>query len=312
MKWLKNKIIGVLISFYGVEKNILSNKNSLEENINIISEKNTGTLLHSLKNNIVTQEVLNLKWRTYKVLKASENMVSEIIGYDKDGMPITKTTKKNHKKLLSKIKVDDYDTYPVEMVINNDEIVISSNDILSNESINIYDDITVNKDENGEIVSATHGEINSADYDVINKTERPISITRKSIPNFFIENFTKKLVVRKINDEKRLLEFYVSIYPDEYNRTSRIFLSSLKKVINNKTIPNMLDIEYVEFITYKATGVEDFLEFNYEIESFDKIIEYNGFYVIKFISNVIKNGEDILEQHRVVELDKKYENKTKK
>ena len=59
-------------------------------------------------------------------------------------------------------------------------------------------------------------------------------------------------------------------------------------------------------------GVDDFLEFEYEIISFDKIIEYNGFYVVKFIAKVNVNGVDMLEKHRVVELDKKYENKQKK
>ena len=74
----------------------------------------------------------------------------------------------------------------------------------------------------------------------------------------------------------------------------------------------MLNIKGVEFVTYKSLGVSDFLEFKYEIESFDKIIEFNGFYVIKFIANVVIDGEDITEIHRVEELDKKYNEKAKK
>ena len=74
----------------------------------------------------------------------------------------------------------------------------------------------------------------------------------------------------------------------------------------------MLEIKSVEFVTYKSLGVSDFLEFQYEIESFDKIIEFNGSYVIKFIAKVIVNGEDIMEEHRVEELDKKYADKAKK
>ena len=54
------------------------------------------------------------------------------------------------------------------------------------------------------------------------------------------------------------------------------------------------------------------MEYQYDILSFDKIIEFNGYYVIKFKAKVIINGEDILEQHRIEELDKKYETKEKK
>jgi hypothetical protein len=48
------------------------------------------------------------------------------------------------------------------------------------------------------------------------------------------------------------------------------------------------------------------------VERFDKIIEYEGYYVLKFIVNVNINGEDILEKHKINSLDKKYETKEKK
>jgi hypothetical protein len=311
MKWLKNKIIGVLMSFYGVEKNILSSKNSLEENINIVSEKDTGTLLHSLKNNIVTQEVLNLKWRTYKVLKATEGLTAEIVGYDEDGMPIVKTQKRNKKKGLKKVKLDSVDDYVLEMVIDNSELVLSGSQAMDNEHISLLDEVMLNDEEIGQ--TATHGSIDSDEYFITSKTERPIKVGRDTLPNFYIENFTKKLNVRKISKNKRLLEFYVSKYVNEDNRTSRLFISGIKKVMNGNTQKqSFIDLKDVEFVTYKSLGVEDYLEFKYDIESFDKIIEFNGFYVIKFVAKVTTNGKYIFEEHRVDELDKKYEQKAKK
>ena len=74
----------------------------------------------------------------------------------------------------------------------------------------------------------------------------------------------------------------------------------------------MLEFKKVNFVTYKCIGVSNFLEFEYEIKSFDKIVEFNGCYIIKFIAEIIKDGDDIFEKHRQEILDKKYENKTKK
>jgi hypothetical protein len=311
INWVKNKIVGLLMSFYGVEKNILSSKNSLEENINVISEKDTGTLLHSLKNNIVTQEVLNLKWRTYKILKATEGVKSTIIGYDEDGMPIVKTTKKNPKLGLKKIKVDDYDDYKLEMVLDNTEIALNTTDVMGNEELSILDSVLENYDDDGNLISVSHATIGATEHMATQKGDRPIKIERIDYPNFLIENYTKKLNVRKINKKEKMLEFYISSYPDEYNKTTNLLLSAIKKVINGKH-STFLDFEAVEFLTFKTIGSEDFLLYRYENIKFDKIVEFNGFYIIKFKSDVVINGKDILEQHKVEELDKKYEKKLKK
>jgi len=74
----------------------------------------------------------------------------------------------------------------------------------------------------------------------------------------------------------------------------------------------MLDFEGVNFITYKTLGVDDFLEYEYDNILFDKVVEFNGYYIIKFKANLKTDGKDILEIHRVAELDKKYEQKLKK
>jgi hypothetical protein len=117
--------------------------------------------------------------------------------------------------------------------------------------------------------------------------------------------------VRKINKKERLLEFYVSKYPDEYNRTSRLFLSSIKKVIEGNR-QSFLELDEIEFVSYKTIGVEDFMLFKYNNITFDKIVEFNGFLVIKFKCDVVINGVDILEVHMQKELEEKYKNKTKK
>jgi hypothetical protein len=332
--WITNKITTISLATANVEKNALSQVGeSLGTDVNHSQRHTQGQLADSLINGELTQDVLNLRWRTYKIMRETEGVTSEIIGYDEEDRPIVETRKINVKAGLEKIKLDTFDYYPLEMVIDNSDITLGVNQAMDNDDITIFDEVIINqntgqntatgpigpdgqKDIDGEPskieFSASHGSISGTEYFATNKTERPIEIIRNQIPKFKLENYTKKLNVRKINETERLLEFYVSKYPDEYNRTSRLFLSDLKKAIVEPEKSTILEFTGVNFITYKSMGVNDFLEFEYNIISFDKIIEYNGFYVVKFIADIKIDGKDILDTHRVVELDKKYENKTKK
>lgn len=312
-KFFKRQLSNISLALVGVEKNALGQSGSkLDDNILQEQRHTQGQLADSLKHGEVTQEVIDLRWRTYKILQACDGLTAEIVGYDEDGMPIVKTHKRNKKQGLKKINQDSFDTYPLEMVVDNTEIVNSGNNIFDNDNISVFEDAIINEDINGNIISATHGNISALEYFATNKNEKPIIVTRKDLPTFLIENFTKKLHIRKINGSHRLLEFYVSKYPDEYNRTSRLFISELKKIIEfNKKSP-ILDIIGVNFITHQTLGVDDFLEYSYNILSFDKIIEYNGHYVIKFVGDVVIDGNNILEDRRVVKLDEKYNNKEKK
>ena len=120
------------------------------------------------------------------------------------------------------------------------------------------------------------------------------------------------MCVRTISETERLLEFYVSMYPDEFNRTTRLFISDVKKAIANPRQADFLEFGGVEFVTYKTIGVDDFLHYSYTDVKFDKIVEYNGHYVIKFKANIVVNGDNIFEQYKQDDLEKKYENKEKK
>lgn len=312
IKWIQTQIARFMLSTASVEKNALGqNGQTLETDVNKHQRLTQGQIADSLINGEITQEVLNLKWRTYKIIKATEGVKSTITGYDEDGMPIVKTTKRNQKQGLKKVKVDTFDDCKLEMVLDNTEIALSTADSMDNENLSILDSVLENYDDDGNLVSVSHATINANELMATEKGERPIKISRQSPPNFFIENLTKKMNVRKINKKERLLEFYVSKYPDEYNRTSRLFLSSIKKVMEG-THQTFLELDEIEFVSYKTIGVEDFLLFKYNKIKFDKIVEFNGFYVIKFKASVSINGKDILEEHKVEELEKKYEQKTKK
>ena len=311
--WLKKKLGTATLALSNVEKTALNQTGELmSSDISHAQRHTQGQVADSLINGQVTQEVMDLRWRTYKVLRETEGITAEIVGYETDGTPIVKTVKKNKDKNILKIKLDDNDTYPLEMVLDNTEIALDGAEPMQSEYLKLEDTPTLNYDDDGEIVSATHGGLSAAEHHATNKTKKPITIEREFTPRFNLEKYTKKLNIRKIDDENRLLEFYVSVYPDPYDRSSRLFLSEIKKIIVNPDLSNTFEMKSVDFISYKTLGTNDFLEYKYSDIIYDKIVEFNGFYVIKFKCKVIVNGLDIFEEHRQEVLDKKYENKDKK
>ena len=74
----------------------------------------------------------------------------------------------------------------------------------------------------------------------------------------------------------------------------------------------MLDIKTVGFISHKTVGSKDFYYYEYDVQSFDKIIEFDGNYVIKFKCNVTVNGEYLLEKYKEETLETRYKNKERK
>jgi hypothetical protein len=80
----------------------------------------------------------------------------------------------------------------------------------------------------------------------------------------------------------------------------------------NKFSVNFLDINKVEFITYNCLGVSDFLLYEYINLVFDKITEFDGYYLIKYKSVNSINGERILDKYKSEDLEKRYENKERK
>lgn len=313
-KWIKRQVGIISLAMSGIEKNALGqNKDQLATPINQERRHTQGTLADSLLNGIITAEVETLRWRTYKVLESAKTFTTKITGYDDKGNPTIEHVKYDPVNALKNIKIDTFDNYPLQMVIDNSIIttsVIDEMDKLDDDNSMFTKLPTINYDEKGFVESATHGEFKIKDQ--LDKHERPIKIEREYLPNFQIENFATKLNVRTINETERLLEFYILKYADEDNRTTRLLISEIKKASLNPRASSMLDIKEVGYITYKALGVSDFLEYQYKIKSFDKIIEFNSYYVIKFKADVTVNGRSIVEEFRDKALDERYKNKEPK
>lgn len=311
-KWVKNKISALAFAFSNVEKSILNQDGKTDNNSTNQERRHLqGTLADSLIHGEITQEVKNLRWRTYKILKNSDKTSLEFDHIDENGNVFYRTKRNDEKAILKKIKIDNHDDYKLEMVFLNNEITIGSYDAIT-KYFKEYDTPINSINENNDNV-VSHGEISSLEYFATNKTEKPIKIVREYVPTFLIENFTKKINVRKIDDTKKLIEFYVSKYPDEYNKNSKLFIKEIEKAIKfGPRNISFLEIDEVEFITNKTIGATDFLQYSFKILNFDKIVEFDGNYVIKFVSETLIDGENILLKYVEAELEEKYNKKESK
>ena len=305
--WVKNKTAIVSIALSNVEKNAFSQTNEgLSADANQVQTINQGKISDSLINGEITQEVMDLRWRMYKVMEATDSVKANIKGYTKDGQPIYEMSKKNLN--IKKPNLDPFDSYSIEMIVDNGDVVKSVSEGIDTRVKEINTHINSNLDENVSL-----GSISGHDYFTQEKNDKPIKLTRNVNPKFYLEQYTKTLKIRKIDKTKRLLEFYVSSYPDEYNRTSRLVISTIKKEIDNKTIYNsFLDIKTTSFVSNKTQGVNDNYIFEYDNMVYDKIVTHNGHFIIKFIADIKTDGEYIMEEYRQSILDEKYVNKEKK
>lgn len=293
--WLKNKLAGLALAFSSVEKTTFSQGGeSTKENVSHTRRNTEGKLMDSLLNGIVTQEVMDLRWRMYMGLQEADKQITTV-KKNKDGTFDVVTRLKNASNALSEVSVEPTDNYPIELVVDNSDIAMSVLDALK-----AFDDVDID------------GTIDPTTMSAGLKTEKPIMVQRESRPKFDIENYTNKLHVRTISETEKLLEFYVSKYPDEFNRTTRLFIGEVKKGIQNPELCNMLQLSEVGFISYNTAGADNYCMYQYEIIGFDKIVEFKGDYVIKFKANVLINGENILTKYKQKELEDKYKNKVKR
>lgn len=284
--WIRRKLAILAIATSNVEKNALGGeKNTLSDGIGQERYQESNRLSYGLLKGELTQQVQELRWRMYKVLGESEKYKTRIIGTELDEMGDVRNITETYvvSKSMDKITLEPSDDYPLEMVVNNDTFGLG-------------------------IAGALEGELGKDE-----KLEKTILINREFPSKLNIEQYADKLMVRTINNEEKLLEFYLSMYTDEFDRKTVFLISEIKKCMKNPKSSNILDITEVGFLSTNTTvGTGQNNLFEYKITSFDKIVEFNGHYVIKFKAKVLVNGENVFEQYRMDDLDQKYDDKALK
>ena len=334
--WLRNQATALVLATASVEKNALGQKGeSLNSSTGMHQRLNQGRLSDDLLRGELTQQVKEIRWRTYKVLQEVEQYVSKSVPvyvtgkepepvYDNEGnithytegvidgyTTISVKVDNLFQKELDGLTLDPIDDYLPELCVINDVITETILDSLDNNLMasNKKPEIYIDKDNEGEDETrATHGII-SHELKTTSKYNRPLLVEREFRPRIELERFTKRMVVRNISEDEKLLEFYVSKYSDEHDKRTSLIIAECKKILTKGLRSDMTDLRKVGFITMDDVGVPDYLEYQYEVIKFDKIVDFDGNYVLKFKAKPIVNGKDLLEEFVDKDLEEKYNNK---
>ena len=138
--------------------------------------------------------------------------------------------------------------------------------------------------------------LSEVDYRIKNKKEFTIDIERDFIPRFRLEEFTNKLVVKRINENAVMLDFYTPIYKSQFNTIHKLFLKELEKIYMGDVRSDVIDFKQVEFISFRAFGTDDLKKYTYNNIEFDNILIFDGHYVIKFTADIVNDGEDLINE----------------
>lgn len=149
--------------------------------------------------------------------------------------------------------------------------------------------------DEGAVMSHGSGIYSTIKMEDIAKKEYTVKIVRDFIPKFRIEEFTKKIVVKELN-EKRILDIYVSKYPVEYNRRSRMFVNMINEIYEGNTRSEIIDFQKLSFVSKNAYGTDDLKLYSFSEFEFRDIIDYDGSYVLRFVCVPYVEGEDLIEE----------------
>ena len=245
---------------------------SIGEGTSIIKEVEDKRVSKALLKGEITQEVEELRYRTYKVDK-------ELKTFEYFAPTLAMKRDKQDTKFL---KYDDSDGLELITAQPNDFLV--------------------------ETVSETLEQVGGRGK----RTQYRIKIKRNFVPRYKIEEYVTRLDVKKLDETHVILDMYVSIYPNDKDFKSKGFLSEIKKIHNEKIKSDILDYEEVSFVTSHAYKMDDMVKFVFKNIRFREIVEFDGHYIVRFKASVQEDVIDLTKIYYSKTMDEKYKNKEKK
>ena len=93
-----------------------------------------------------------------------------------------------------------------------------------------------------------------------------------------------------------MIDLYLSKYVKQFDNIHKLFLKQIEQIYVGEIRNDILDFNSLDFITYNAHGSDDLLEYDFNNIKFENIIKFNEFYVLRFIGDNVKFGNDLLNE----------------
>jgi len=240
---------------------------------------NEQGVLNDLLRGEITQEVKELRDTNYRVLRHADDF--QYLG---NGNVVAKT--KNMLQL--DLKVYNPEDYKV-LIVQDNKLVVKG-----------LVESTENVEEEGDIVTE-------------DKKERyTLKIERDVFPRFLIEKWVKKVVVR-LGEEDIKVDLYCSSYCRQFMPGDSLFINEMMNIYGKKTRNiDTVDICSIKFVTDKAYGAKDLMEYHFSDLKYEKMSMYDKDFVITYSSPKMCHELDLTEQFRTKEMEEKYETKARK
>jgi len=137
-----------------------------------------------------------------------------------------------------------------------------------------------------------------------------INITRSFPTRYRLEEYTHKVVVKLGDtDSDAIVDFYVTKYINKSDFKSAAFVHEIERMVMNGRNSDILSFDDLYFETLHAWNCPDMYTFKFSKPVFRNCVEFDGSYVLSFDMKVVDGGTDITKEYYSEEMAKKYENK---
>lgn len=266
--------VGLFYGMRNTEDIVLTSANPSNNNSGVHKEVHENRVAKDLLKGEITQQVIDLRYRTYEVDKKSKT-------YEFFSPTLVRDNKTKDSK---KVKFENEDNREVVLIQPNHVLIENVGDCL--DRLDSKDSVRENY---------------------------LINIKRSFVPRFRLEQYATRLVVKRGDDDTTaILDFYVPKYKSDTNFKLNAFLSEVVKIKEKWIKTDTIDFDSVFFITSHAYKADDMFSFRFDDPVYVETIEYDGNYILRFVSKIYDGGTDLTKEYYSEQMAKKYAEKAPK
>jgi len=121
---------------------------------------------------------------------------------------------------------------------------------------------------------------------------RPLKVQRGVVPRNKIESYASAVHVRHIEGNNKLIDFYI---PKKTESVSLV--QEMEQLSRYGKVTDFVNFTKMSFTTQDS----EMLIFEYKMLAFDKVVEYNGSYVVKMFAECITDGRWAAEWTQIID-----------